>query len=301
MKLFRKLKGEGLFINKNDFLDYFKKYVQFIGYAVDKTGTVQNSHKGETPEQSWLRLLKSDIAYAGYIKLARFIKNNVMLSMFSHIDEILKRVSLQPVSSDSMREIIIYLEALKSGEVKWDDADKLIVNEMYSLIIRKKDKPIHFFEKMTEGVRGNFLRTFMKNAIGIDADERTREMESALAGVLGGLCIGLIAWIIIASLELETSFYGPAIMGLLLGLIRKSIPLALLCASVGFAGVFFLNLETLIEVMYVFPIAMIGAAKIGAFIGRRTNKFSLYDEIFRKYNDRIRGVLDAAGAASNET
>ncbi|MBS1126690.1 MAG: serine/threonine protein kinase with repeat [Nitrospirae bacterium] len=298
MKLLTKLRGEGLFIKRNDCLDYLRKYIQFIGYVIDKTNTVQQSPKKETLEQRWLRLLKNDIAYEGYIRLARFIKNNVMLSIFARIDEILKRASAQPVSSDSMREIVAYLEALKSGEVKWDDADERLVNELHALIFRKKEGPVQFLEKMTEGVQGKLLRTFMKNAIGIDADERTREMESALAGVLGGVCIGVIAWIIIASLELETSFYGPAIMGLLLGLVRKSIPLALLCASAGFAGVFFLNMETLIEILYAFPIAMIGTAKLGAFIGRRIQKISLYDDMYSKYHDRILGVLDAAETAS---
>jgi serine/threonine protein kinase len=297
-KRLRRLKEDGLFIKKNDLLDYFKKYFQYSGYVIDKTGTVQNSQKGETPEQRWMRSLRCDVTYEGYIRLARYIKNNVMLSVFPHIDEIIKRASTQAVSSDSMKETIAYLEALKSGEVKWYDADMQIVNETHSLIFRKNKGPIQFFEKMTEGVPGKILQTFMRIVIGIDADDRTREMESALAGVLGGACIGVIAWLIIAGLEPEASFYGPVVLGLLLGLIRKSIPLALFSASAGFAGVYFLGLETLIEVMYVFVLAVIGAATIGAFLGRRTNKFSFYDDIFRKYNDRINEVLNAAEAAS---
>jgi serine/threonine protein kinase len=299
MNLLRKLKGEGLFIKKNDCLDYFKKYFQFIEYLVDKTGALQNRQKGETLEQRWFRLLRCDVAHEDYIRVARHVKNNVTLSVFPYIDEILKRVTTHSVSSDSMKDIIAYLEALKSGEVKWDDADKQIVNEVHSLIFGRKDGPIHLFEKMTEGVFGKFLQSFMKIVIGTDADERTREMESAFAGVLGGACLGVMAWLIIAHLELETSFYGPVIMGLLLGLLRKSVSLAVLCAFAGFAGVFFLNRETLIEVIYMFPIAIIGTAKLGAFIGKRINKFSFYDDIFGKYNNRIHDVLSATEAVSN--
>ena len=298
IKLLRKLQGEGLFIKTNNFLDYVRKYYRFIGHVVDKNGVVLHSQKGETLEQKWIRLLKCDVGYEGYIKLARHIKNNVMLSMISHVEEIIRRVSTQIISSDSMNEIIKYVEGLKSGEVKWDDADKQIVNEIHSLVFRKKNAPIQFFEKITEGAHGKFVRTFMKIVLGIDADERTREKESAIAGTLGGVCLGFIAWIIIASLELETSFYGPVVLGLLLGLIRKSMPLALLCASAGFAGAFFLGLETLIEVIYAFPIAIIGAAKIGAFLGKRINKFSFYDDILGKYNGRINDVVNAAETAS---
>jgi hypothetical protein len=301
IKLLRKLKGEGLFIKKNDFLDYLRNYFQFIRYVVDKTDTVQLSPKGEPLDQRWIRLVKCDISHEGYIKLARCIKNNVMLSMFPRIEEIIKRVATQPISSDSMKEIIAYLEVLKSGEATWDDTDKQIVNEIHSFIMRKENASIQFFEKMTEGVFGKFLRTFLKIVIGIDADERTREMESAFAGALGGTCIGVIAWIVIVSLELKTSFYGPVILGLLSGLMTKSIPLALLFASAGFAGEFFFRLETLIEVIYSFLIAVTGAAKIGAFIGRRTSKFSFYDDICRKYHDKINDILSAAEAASNGT
>jgi serine/threonine protein kinase len=298
IKLLKKLKREGLFIKKNDFLDYLRKYSRFIGHVVDQNGFAQHNQKGETLEQRWIRLLKCDIGYEDYIKLARYIKNNVVLSMISHVEEILKRVSTQTVSSDSLNEIIKYLGALKSGEVKWDDTDNQIVNEIHSLIFRKKNAPIQFIEKITEGVLGKFLQTFMKIVLVIDADERTREKESSLAGGLVGIFIGFIAWIIIANLELETSFYGPTVLGLLLGLMRKSIPLSLLFASAGFAGAFFLGLETLIEVIYAFPIAIMGAARIGASLGRRINKFSFYDDLFSKYNGRINDVVNAAEAAS---
>ena len=137
----------------------------------------------------------------------------------------------------------------------------------------------------------------MKIVLVNDTDEQTRERESALAGVLAGTCIGFLAWIIISSLELETSFYRPAILGFLLGLIRRSIPLSLLCASVGFAGAFFIGWETLIDVIYAFPIAIIGSAKIGAYFGRKINKYSLYNDIFSKYNERINDVVNAAEAA----
>ncbi|MEW6108419.1 MAG: protein kinase [Nitrospirota bacterium] len=299
IKLLRKLKGEGLLIRKNDFLDYISKYIQFIGYVTDKKGVIQRGQKGETLEQRWIRLLKSDIGREDYIRLAEHIKNGVMLSMIPHIEEITTRVSSQTIFSDSMNEIIRYLEGLKSGKVKWDDADKQIVDEIHSLVLRKKNSHGQFFEKITGGVPGKFLRAFMKIVFGIDADVRTWEMESALAGVSGGACIGVIAWLIIAGLDLETSFYGPAALGLLLGLIRKSAPLALLCASAGFAGAFFLGLGTAIEVIYAFLISIAGAAVIGAFIGRKINKFSFYDDIFRKYNDRIYDVVNAAEAASN--
>lgn len=274
-----------------------RKYSRFIGHAVDQNGFAQHNQKREPLEQRWIRLLKCDIGYEDYIKLARYIKNNVVLSIIPHVEEILKRVSTQTVSSDSLNEIIKYLGALKSGEVKWDDTDNQIVDEIHSLIFRKKNAPIQFIEKITEEVLGKFLQTFMKIVLVIDADERTREKESALAGGLVGIFIGFIAWIIIANLELETSFYGPTVLGLLLGLMRKSIPLSLLFASAGFAGAFFLGLETLIEVIYAFPIAIMGAARIGASLGRRINKFSFYDDLFSKYNGRINDVVNAAEAA----
>lgn len=301
VKILNKFKREGLFIKKNDFLDYLRKYPRFIGYVFDQNGAVQHSQKGETLEQRWIRLLKCDMGYEGYIKLAMYIKNNVMLSMISYIEEIIKRVSTQTVSSDSMNKTIKYLEVLKSGEVKWDDADNQIVNEIHSLIFRKKNAPLQlqFLDKLTERGHGKFLQTLMKIVLVSDTDEQTRERESALAGVLAGTCIGFLAWIIISSLELETSFYRPAILGFLLGLMRKSIPLTLLCASVGFAGAFFLGWETLIDVIYAFPIAIIGSAKIGAYLGRKINKYSLYNNIFSKYNERINDVVNAAEAASH--
>ena len=298
IKLLNNLRREGLFIRKNDCLDYLGKYVQFIRYVVDQNGIDQHRQKGETLGQKWIRLLKYDIGYEDYIKLARYIKNNVVLSMIPHVEEILKRVSTQTISIYSLNEIIKYLHGLKSGEIKWDNADNQIVNEIRSLSAKKTKTPIQVLEKIKEGIPEKFLQTFMKNVLGINADERTREKESAFAGALGGACIGFIAWIIIASLELETSFYGPAVLGLLLGLLRKSIHIALLCVFAGFAGAFFLGLGTLTEVIYAFPIAIIGAAKIGAFFGRRINKFSFYDDIFSKYNNRINDVVTAAEAAS---
>ena len=144
VKILNKFKREGLFIKKNDFLDYLRKYPRFIGYVFDQNGAVQHSQKGETLEQKWIRLLKCDSGYEGYIKLAMYIKNNVMLSIISHIEEIIKRVSTQTVSSDSMNKTIKYLEVLKSGEVKWDDADNQILNEIHSLIFRKKMHPYSY-------------------------------------------------------------------------------------------------------------------------------------------------------------
>jgi serine/threonine protein kinase len=299
INLLRKLKEEGFLIKKNEFLDYFRKYFQFIRYLVDKTVASQSSQKGETLEQRWLRLMRYDVAYEDYMRVGRHIKNDVTLSMFPYIEEILKRVAARSVVSDSMNDVIAYLEALKSGEVKWDDADKQIVSEMHSLFSRSKGGPIHLLEKITEGVPGTFLQRFIKIVIGTDADERTREMELAFAGVLGGACLGGMAWLIVASLESGKSFYGPVIMGLLLGLLRKSLSLAVLCALAGFAGVFFLSRGTLIEVIYMFPISIIGAAKLGAFIGRKMNKCSFCDDVCGKYNDRIHCVLSAIEAASN--
>jgi len=298
IKLLNNLKREELFIRKNDCLDYLGKYVQFIGYVIGQNGVDQHRQKGETLGQKWIRLLKYDVGYEDYIKLARYIKSNVVLSMIPHVEEILKRVSTQTISIYSLNEIIKYLHGLKSGEIKWDNADNQIVNKIRSLSAKKTKKPIQFLEKIKEGVSEKFLQTLTKNMFGINADERTMEKESALAGALGGAFIGFIAWIIIVSLELETSFYGPTVLGLLLGLLRKSIHIALLCICAGFAGAFFLGLGTLIEVIYAFPIAIIGTAKIGAFFGRRINKFSFYDDIFSKYNGRINDVVNAAEAAS---
>ncbi len=292
LKLLRKLKGEGLLIKKNDFLDYLKKYYRFIGHVVDKNRFVQHSQKGDTFEQKWIRLLKFDMGNDDYLKLARYIKNNVMLSMIPRAEEIIRRVSAQTVPSDSMNKIVAYLEAIKSSEVTWQDTDKQIIDEVHSITF-KKNTSMQFFENITEGVIGKFLRNFLKIVFGIDADERTREMESSLAGIMGGMCIGAVLWIIIVNLELETSFYGPVVLGLMLGLVSKSVPLALLCASAGFAGVHFLGLETLIEVIYAFAIAITGAAKFGASLGRKMNKISFYDDVLIKYDNRIQNVLNA--------
>lgn len=292
VRLLRKLKGEGHLIKKNDFLDYLKKYYRFIGHVVDKNRFVQHIQKGDTFEQKWVRLLKCDMGNDDYIKLARYIKNNVMLSMISRVEEIIKRVSAQTVLSDSMNKIVAYLEALKSSEVTWCDTDKQIVDEVHSIVFRKNTS-VQFLEKISEGVIGKFLRNFLKIVLGIDADVRTREMESTLAGALGGACIGAVVWIIIVNLEPETSFSGPVVLGLLLGLVSKSIPLALLCASAGFAGVYFLRLETLIEVIYAFTIAITGSAKFGAFLGRKMNKISFCEDVLSKYDDRIQNVVNA--------
>jgi hypothetical protein len=243
-------------------------------------------------------VVKCDIGYEGYLRVARYVRNNVMLSMIPQIEEIRNRVSAQPVFSDSLKVIIRYLDVLRSGEVRWDNTDTQIVNEIHSLIFRKTNGPGQFFEKITDGIPRKYLEPFMKKVLGIDADERTREKEWAFAGVLGGAVIGLIAWLIIASLEPETSFYGPAALGLLLGLVRESIPVALLCAAAGFAGSFFLGLETFTEVIYAFLIAIIGTAKIGALLGKKISKISIYDDIYIKYSGRMNDVVNAAEAAS---
>jgi serine/threonine protein kinase len=298
MKLLNKLKREGLLIKKNDFLDYLRKYTQFIGQIIEQNEGAPHGLKGVTSEQRWIRVVKCDIGYEGYLRVARYVRNNVMLSMIPQIEEIRNRVSAQPVFSDSLKVVIRYLDVLRSGEVRWDNTDTQIVNEIHSLIFRKTNGPGQFFEKITDGIPRKYLEPFMKKVLGIDADERTREKEWAFAGVLGGAVIGLIAWLIIASLEPETSFYGPAALGLLLGLVRESIPVALLCAAAGFAGSFFLGLETFTEVIYAFLIAIIGTAKIGALLGKKISKVSFYDDIYIKYNGRINDVVNAAEAAS---
>lgn len=287
----RKLKGDGLLVKENEFLDYLKKYYRFIGHVIDKNKLVQHSRKEETFEQKWVRLLTYDFGCDDYIKLARYIKNHVMLSMISRVDEVIRKISAQTVLSDSMNKVVAYLEALQSCEVAWHDADKQIVGEIHSQVF-KKDTSMRFFYNMTEGVTGNFLRKFVKAFFGIDADEGTREMESTLAGALGGICIGIIACMIIVNIEPKTSFYGPVVLGLLLGLVSKSIPLALLSAIAGFIGVYFLEQETLIEVIYAFAIAVIGTAKFGAYFGRKINKIPLCEDVLRKYDDRILKVVN---------
>jgi serine/threonine protein kinase len=299
IKLLNDLRKEGLFIKKNDFLNYSRKYSQFVGHVVDQKSAVPHGLKGESVEQRWMRFFRCDAGYEGYVKLARYIKNNVTLSLIPRIEEIIERVSLQTVVSDSLNEIIKYLDVLKSAEVKWDNIDNQIVNEIHSLIFAREKSPFEFFERMIEGVPRKFLHTFMKKVPGIDADEQTREMELTLGGALVGVCIGLIAWVIIASLELETSFYGPAVLGLLFGLLRKSIPTALICAATGFSVIFLPGLETVIEVIYAFLIAITGSAEIGAFLGRRIGKFSLYDDALQKYSGRINDVVNSAEGTSN--
>ncbi|MBI4698601.1 MAG: protein kinase, partial [Nitrospirae bacterium] len=93
VKLFRQMKDEGLFIKKSDFLDYLRKYFQYIAYIIYTKGVVQRIQKGETLEQRWIRLLKCDIGHTDYIRLAGFIKNNVMLSIIAYIEDIVNAMS----------------------------------------------------------------------------------------------------------------------------------------------------------------------------------------------------------------
>ncbi len=246
VKLLRKLKEDGLLVREDGFLAYLKKYYRFIGHIVDKSKLVHQVRKEETFEQKWVRLLTHDIGRDDYIKVATYIKNKVALSTISRIEEITRKVSAQASPSDSMNRITAYLQALRSCQVAWQDADKQIVDEVHSLAF-KKDTSIRFLDKVTTGAAGNFLRKLINGLPGIDSDEGTREMEGALAGFLGGLCVGIITTLIIVNVRPEASFYGPAILGLLLGLVSGSILLAVLCAAAGFAGTYFLELETLIE------------------------------------------------------
>ncbi|MBI4698594.1 MAG: hypothetical protein HY758_06710, partial [Nitrospirae bacterium] len=294
IKLFRQMKEDGLFIKKSDFLDYLRKYFQYIAYIIDTKGVVQRIQKGETLEQRWIRLLKSDIGRADYIKLAGYIKNNVMLSLIAYVEDITNSMSAQADAADPVKEIINYLNVLKSGQVKWDDADKQIVNELHSFIFRKKTSFMQYIDKISEGIAGKHIRKALKVVFGINADERTRQTEAALAGILCGTLTGFMAWIIIADIEAEASFYGPVILGLMTGLIRKSIPVALVCAVTGFAGAFFLDLEAALEIVFSFAIAILGFAKTGALIGKRFNKFSFYDDLLKKYNDRMNNVANSA-------
>ena len=157
---------------------------------------------------------------------------------------------------------------------------------------------MQLLEKITQGILGKGLRAFLKTALGLDVDERTREMEGGFAGLLGGALLGMIAWPVIVSLELETSFYGPTFLGLLSGLIMRSIPLALLLASAGFAGTFFLGMETLMEVLYALLIALSGGARIGALLGKRVSRYSFYDDVAKKYQERLMEIANAAEGSS---
>jgi serine/threonine protein kinase len=299
LKLLRELRAGGLLARKSDFLEYLRKHIQFIGYVIDKTATSQQGRKGESSDQKWLRLLKSDIGRDGYLKVAKHVKNNVMLPMFSRIDEITRKVSSQADASDSLRRVIGYLEALRSGEVPWDESDRQLINEIHSFVGKKENASLRLIEKSADGAFGRFFRGFLKVALRIDPDERTRETESGFAGLLGGACFGVIAWIIIANLGLETSFYGPVVAGLLSGLVMKSVVLALLFAAAGFAGAFFLGAETLMEGIFAFLLSITGGTRIGAFIGKRTGKYSFYDGILIRYQSRINAVLDAAETDNN--
>jgi hypothetical protein len=87
---------------------------------------------------SVMAFFKHDAGHDGYVKLAGYIKNNVTLSLIPRIEEVIKRVSLQPVISDSLHEIIKYLSALKSAGAKWDNADNQIVNEIHSLVFSRE-------------------------------------------------------------------------------------------------------------------------------------------------------------------
>jgi len=146
---------------------------------------------------------------------------------------------------------------------------------------------------------GKAFRAFLKAALGIDVDERTREIEGAFAGFAGGAFLGVIAWPVIVSLEPDTSFYGPAVLGLLIGLTAKSIPLAILLASAGAAGTFFAGMETLIEVLYVFLHAISSGTRIGAFMGNRVHTYSFYDDMTGKYHERLTDIVNAAATPSD--
>jgi serine/threonine protein kinase len=299
VKLLRKLKGDGLLVREDAFLAYLKKYYRFIGHIIDKSKMVHQVRKEETFEQKWVRLLTNDIGRDDYIRVATYIKNNVALSMISRIEEITGKVSAQAAPSDFMNRITAYLQALRSCKVAWQDTDKQIVDEVHSVAF-KKDTSMRFFDKLAGGAAGEFLRKLMNTLLGIDADEGTREMEGALAGFLGGMCVGIITTLIIVNLKPDVSFYGSVVLGLLLGLVNGSVLLAVLCAAAGFAGVYFLEQETLIEVIYSFAIAVIGAAKSGAYFGKRINRVPPYEDMLIKYDDRIQQVVNAVESAKEQ-
>jgi hypothetical protein len=299
MNLLRKLKGEGLLIGKNDFLDFVRNYAQYIGHIFTPAVAVPQGRKGEPPEQRWFRWLKSDVGREEYLTLAKHIKNRANLSMFSKIGEILTRVSGQSISSEAVHEIVKAVEVLKSGEVRWDDNDKQMVTEIHSSTARKEGAPLQILEKITRGGMGRGFHAFLKTLLRIDADERTRETEGAFAGFLGGVFLGLVIWPVIVSLELNFSYYGPAVLGLLIGLTAKSVAGAILLASAGAAATFFSGMETLIEVLYAFLLSISGGTRIGAFIGKRLNRYSLYDAIAAKYRDRLTDIITAAETPSD--
>ena len=294
MALLRKLKAERLLIEKDALLDYLRNYSTFIALVFTTAVAVPQGKKGESPEQRWFRWLKSDISREEYLALARHIKNRSALSVFSKIEEIITRLSGQAVFSDSAKELLRAVEVLKSGEVPWDENDRQMVLEIHSLATQKGSTLVQAIEKITQGVMGKGVHAFLMAALGIDADEQTREAEGAFAGFAVGIFLGFVAWPVIVSLELNLSFYGPSVLGLLAGLAAKSIPLAILLASAGAAGTFFSGMETPIEVVYAFLLALFGGSRIGAFAGRRLRKYSSYDDVAHKYHDRLVDIVNAA-------
>ena len=294
VKLLRKLKGEGMLIGRNDFVDFLRNHAAFMGHLFTTAAAVPQARKGESPEQRWFRWLKSDLGREEYLTLAGHIKNRAAVSLFSKIEEIVARISGQSIASESVQEIVRAVEILRSGGVRWDENDRQMVTEIHSVTSKKERTPLQLLEKITLGTPGNGLRAFLKTVFRIDADERTREMEGAFAGILGGALLGLVLWPVIVGLELNLSFYGPAALGLLTGLAAKSIPLAILLASAGAAGTFFIGMETPIEVVYATLLAVSGGTRIGAIVGKRQQKYSRYDDLVRKYRDRLDDIIHAA-------
>jgi hypothetical protein len=292
LQFMMKLQNEGLLIKKNDFLDYLKKYSSNIDNLLVETvkDPVQNV-RGETREDKMMRMIKDGMDNDSYIRFAKYIKQSVVLPMIPVIDKI--TAGIKDVPPYKIEKLKGYVETLGSAEAGWDELDKKILNEIHSNLFQKKNGFAEFMGKITTGTPGNIIRKFMKIVLGFQADEDTLELEWAIAGTMAGALTGIVPVIILNMLEIKMSFFGPVVLGAVLGAVRRHVVLALIAASVGFAGAYFLRAEMILEILYIFLITTAGGAYAGAFFGRKKDKLSFVENFYLKYQERIDSVLNS--------
>ncbi|TAN45469.1 MAG: serine/threonine-protein kinase [Nitrospirae bacterium] len=140
---FRELQRAELLIKKSDFDNYAEKYYGILENMlhISKANTgVKNSAANRAQGSLADRLCM--LSKEEYTKISLYIKNRVDLKIRPMMNKIKDRLIKE--HPPDLMYMVRYIDALKSGEIKWDVMDKEILNEVYAKLfgLADEDAPI---------------------------------------------------------------------------------------------------------------------------------------------------------------
>ncbi|MHB8881895.1 MAG: protein kinase domain-containing protein [Thermodesulfovibrionales bacterium] len=297
--LLRSMQEKGHLIRTADFMTYIKKNPSCSSY-IERTmraGTADTVFNGRHPEERWVGNLKA-LSKDAYLKLAGYVKNNVIISMFSQLERMAKELSVNV--SESSPFILGYLTALKSSDVRWDESDKVILNDIHSTCCNRTGKT-GLAGRMLERAAGKeTVRIGLAFLTGVNMDgEKTLKAPWALAGGIIGSIVGVLFGAVIKILVIETNVSGMLMLGAILGAIRRSSILGLLAALIGLVSELFFGYALYVEIAEIVIMGTIGGASLGALIGTKKEMLSPEERIYHQYYARISDVLADMEAVQN--